>query len=77
MLAEFELFLFNRIIDLILLLAIATTNQQEKDSSGSSEALCKTSFDFTSFYRNYKFIDPRWLEWFIGFVEGDPRPLDP
>jgi hypothetical protein len=54
MLAEFELFLFNRIIDLILLLAILRynkKNQQEKDSSGSSEALCKTSFDFTSFYR--------------------------
>src|SRR6185295_5183752 len=72
MLAEFELLtLRQRRIGLILLLAIVMTSQQEKDSSGSSEALCKTSFDFTSFYQNYKFIDPRWLEWFIGFTEGD------
>lgn len=52
------------------------TSQQEKDSSGYSEALCKTSFDFTSFYQNYKFIDPRWLEWFIGFTEGDGAILE-
>jgi len=68
MLAGFELLNIHR---LILFLVIARTYQQEKDSPGSSEALCKTSFDFTSFYKNYKFIDPKWLEWFIGFVEGD------
>jgi len=77
MLAEFELLtLRQRRIGLILLLAIVMTSQQEKDSSGSSEALCKTSFDFTSFYQNYKFIDPRWLEWFIGFTEGDGAILE-
>ena len=70
----------NRVIPLTPLLVtilLAIPNQQEKDSSGSSEALCETSFDFTPFYQNYKFIDPRWLEWFIGFVEGELRPRGP
>lgn len=35
------------------------------------ETLREASFDFTNFYKNYKFIDSNWLEWFIGFVEGD------
>nr|QCW06894.1 hypothetical protein [Drechslerella brochopaga] len=27
--------------------------------------------DFDSFYSVYKYIDPKWLAWFIGFTEGD------
>jgi LAGLIDADG endonuclease len=29
------------------------------------------TFNFDLFYRHYKYIDPNWLEWFIGFTEGD------
>lgn len=27
--------------------------------------------DFDSFYSSHKYIDPKWLAWFIGFSEGD------
>jgi hypothetical protein len=27
--------------------------------------------DFDSFYSIHKYIDPNWLNWFIGFTEGD------
>lgn len=27
--------------------------------------------DFDSFYSRHKYIDPKWLAWFIGFTEGD------
>jgi len=27
--------------------------------------------DFDSFYSIHKYIDPKWLTWFIGFTEGD------
>ena len=44
----------------------------------SSETTRKTSFNFTSFheihsrfYPNMPIINVRWLEWFIGFTEGD------
>ena len=32
------------------------------------------SFDFkynTAFYNQHFYIDPNWLQWFIGFAEGD------
>jgi hypothetical protein len=29
------------------------------------------SFNFTEFYKAHKYIEPNWLEWFIGFTEGD------
>lgn len=31
----------------------------------------KGSFNFNNFYLVHKYIDTNWLEWFIGFVEGD------
>lgn len=37
----------------------------------SSTTALKASFDFTKFYQHHKFIDPTWLQWFIGFAEGD------
>lgn len=44
----------------------------------SSETTRKTSFNFTSFhqirshfYTNLPIIENQWLEWFIGFTEGD------
>ena len=39
--------------------------------SYSSKALSTNAFDFSSFINNYKFIDQSWLEWFVGFSEGD------
>ena len=32
-----------------------------------------TDYDpkFNSFYSSHKYIDPNWLNWFIGFSEGD------
>jgi hypothetical protein len=40
-------------------------------SKYSSKALYINAFDFSSFINNYKFIDQSWLEWFVGFSEGD------
>ena len=38
----------------------------------SSETTCKKYFNFTSFYEKFNLnIDPKFLEWFIGFSEGD------
>jgi hypothetical protein len=37
----------------------------------SSKTILKESFNFNTFYLHHKFIDPKWLQWFIGFVEGD------
>ena len=31
----------------------------------------KSSFNFDDFYSVYRYIDPNWLTWFIGFTEGD------
>ena len=31
----------------------------------------KTSPNFNAFYSLHKYIDPNWLNWFIGFSEGD------
>ena len=36
-----------------------------------STTTLKSSFDFTNFYLHHKFIDSNWLQWFIGFAEGD------
>lgn len=46
-------------------------------STSTSETICKKSFNFDKFYYVQKIklgdtkIDSNWLEWFIGFVEGD------
>nr|YP_492638.2 endonuclease ai3 [Dictyostelium citrinum]ACD12730.1 endonuclease ai3 [Dictyostelium citrinum] len=46
-------------------------------STSASETIREKSFKFTNFYNDYcrKYgkcqIDEKWLEWFIGFVEGD------
>lgn len=37
----------------------------------TSTTTLKASFNFTNFYKRHKFIDPHWLQWFIGFAEGD------
>jgi len=37
----------------------------------SSKTILKESFNFNTFYLHHRFIDPKWLQWFIGFVEGD------
>ena len=31
----------------------------------------KSSSNFDDFYSAHKYIDPNWLNWFIGFTEGD------
>jgi len=52
-------------------------NQKESTSLvGSSETTCEGSFDFTSFWKHHKYIDPGWLQWFIGFTEGDGAILE-
>lgn len=28
-------------------------------------------FNFEEFYKAHSIIDPYWLQWFIGFTEGD------
>jgi hypothetical protein len=43
---------------------------------GSSEATCEGSFNFTSFWKHHKYLDPGWLQWFIGFTEGDGAILE-
>lgn len=48
-----------------------------KASSRSSETTRGTAFDFRKFNSEYQAntgrdpVDPTWLEWFVGFVEGD------
>nr|YP_025838.1 intronic ORF at intron 4 of cox1 [Moniliophthora perniciosa]AAQ74282.1 intronic ORF at intron 4 of cox1 [Moniliophthora perniciosa] len=42
-----------------------------RNYTSTSETLREASFNFSNFYKYYKFIDSKWLEWFIGFVEGD------
>jgi hypothetical protein len=52
-------------------------NQKEAQTLvGSSETTCKDSFDFPSFWKHHKYIDPCWLQWFIGFTEGDGAILE-
>jgi hypothetical protein len=52
-------------------------NQKESENLvGSSETTSKGSFDFTSFWNHHKYIDPGWLQWFIGFTEGDGAILE-
>ena len=41
------------------------------NSNLASETLRGASFNFTEFYKAHKYIEANWLEWFIGFVEGD------
>jgi hypothetical protein len=45
-------------------------NQQETEIE-SSETKRDIKFNFSNFYNHYKFIDPKFLEWLIGFSEGD------
>jgi len=45
-----------------------------KNFSTAPETLRGVSFDFkynTAFYNQHFYIDPNWLQWFIGFAEGD------
>ena len=37
----------------------------------ASETLRGASFNFNAFYKQHFYIDPKWLQWFIGFSEGD------
>lgn len=37
----------------------------------ASETLRGASFNFNAFYKQHYYIDPNWLQWFIGFAEGD------
>jgi len=39
--------------------------------STASETLREASFDFNAFYKQHHYIDHSWLQWFIGFAEGD------
>jgi len=39
--------------------------------STASETLRGASFNFNAFYKQHYYIDPNWLQWFIGFAEGD------
>jgi hypothetical protein len=43
---------------------------------GASETTREESFDFKKFYEHFKWIDSNWLEWFIGFTEGDGSILE-
>jgi hypothetical protein len=47
-----------------------------RNKQDSSETQCGQSFDFSNFYTHWKYIDPSWLQWFIGFVEGDGALLE-
>lgn len=42
----------------------------------SSETISEKTFDFTLFNKYHKRIDNKWLEWFIGFTEGDGAILE-
>jgi hypothetical protein len=42
-----------------------------RDFSTASETLRGASFNFNAFYKQHYYIDPNWLQWFIGFAEGD------
>ena len=42
-----------------------------KHFSTASETLRGESFNFNAFYKQHHYIDPSWLQWFIGFAEGD------
>lgn len=42
----------------------------------SSETISEKTFDFTLFNKYHKRIDNNWLEWFIGFTEGDGAILE-
>ena len=39
--------------------------------STASETLRGESFNFNAFYKQHHYIDPIWLQRFIGFAEGD------
>ncbi len=55
--------------------AKATSSPRAGSSHGSSETIRKTTFNFQTFNQHLpqhiKHIDPEFLEWFIGFAEGD------
>jgi hypothetical protein len=42
-----------------------------KNFTRASETLHGVSFNFNAFYTEHNYIDHNWLEWFIGFTEGD------
>src|SRR5579875_3292703 len=50
---------------------------QNKTTTGSSETIRKTAFNFSSYrerlvsHKSKGKIDPPFLEWFVGFSEGD------
>jgi hypothetical protein len=49
-------------------------NQKESAAAlvGSSEPTCEGSFDFTSFWKHHKYIDPGVASMgLVGFTEGD------
>jgi len=50
---------------------IISASIKRNNSNLASETLRGASFNFTEFYKLHKYIEPNWLEWFIGFVEGD------
>lgn len=50
---------------------LRTDSIKRNNSNLASETLRGASFNFTEFYKAHKYIEPNWLEWFIGFVEGD------
>jgi len=46
-------------------------NSDQQENSPSSETTNINYFNFSIFIEHYKFIDHKWLEWFVGFSEGD------
>jgi hypothetical protein len=63
--------LFTKVLLLSYKTLLAQINQQEKIDSLSSETTSTDTFYFSLFTSNYKLIDQAWLEWFVGFAEGD------
>lgn len=68
----------NRVMQLTTLFSqnLSSYSKSAGNQKGSSETTCEGSFDFTSFWNHHKYIDPGWLQWFIGFTEGDGAILE-
>jgi hypothetical protein len=68
----------NRVIQLTPLFSnnLTSYTQSAGNQKESSETSCKGSFDLSSFWKHHKYIDPGWLQWFIGFTEGDGAILE-
>lgn len=63
-------------LDLVKRFISNRVNQQENFQEVSSETVCKISFQLEAFASNLpehrrNWMDKHFLEWFIGFVEGD------